>query len=88
MLKSLREKWEKGLSVKTVVVDDFVGDKIVYVVLGNDDQYSLHHNKYSLHRYFKLGQKWNCSVDMRDVTIGECLTQLTSAFKDQYPKDA
>lgn len=58
-LDELRSEWEKGAKVLLVLPrkqNDYI---TIFVILERN-------NKYSLHRYFKIVDDWEISVDLRD----------------------
>jgi hypothetical protein len=55
------------------------GYAAVYVVLKKSDDY------YNMHRYFKLGDSWQVSVDRQGKSLQECLNAVSTAFKKVYP---
>ena len=84
-LSEKREQWEKGLTVKTVLVrNDCDGNyKTIYVVLQDDRNWE----SYSLHRYFMIGSNWEVSADHMTWRLDEILEKLTEEFNDLVPKD-
>jgi len=92
-LKELREQWEEGLEIELVLPhvsplpseDSYV---TLYVILSkcfqtNPTPLTL----YYLHRYFKIGNYWEVSVDQRVVSLRKCLSEVGEAFKEFYPKE-
>ena len=59
-LKKLREDWEMGLELLTLIPDD---ETCFFAVLQSvrEDR----RTEYNLHRYFKIGESWQISVDKR-----------------------
>lgn len=68
-LQKKREEWEKGLTLKCVI-----GSSTTLVILEDPNQKK---NKYSLHRYFTIGEEWQVSVDLRQVDLDEIWDHLT-----------
>ncbi len=71
-LKELREQWEKGGEVTLCVATHY---NTVYVVLERDE-------KYSLYRYFKIGDQWMVSADVIMGVLKDCLSRVTNAFEE------
>lgn len=73
-LEQKRKEWESGLTpllVVPVVVDGFAK---VFVVLRYKKGADTH---FCLHRYFKIGDKWDVSVDVqREAELAAVLTRL------------
>lgn len=83
-LKELRKKWEKGQEVLMEVVHP-AGEVLVTV-------YNEEDGDTSILRYFKVGDKWEVSVDqqiMRDKTeaLYDIMNDMTRYFKDVMPTD-
>jgi hypothetical protein len=81
-LQPTREIYEKGGEVKLVV---FNQDRdCLYVIVEFN-------GKYSLNRYFRYNTPaftlWNCSIDINQGTMQDCLDELTEEFADYYPKE-
>lgn len=57
-LEEIRAEWEKNL----LECAKYGDDSLCYVLLRDEDA------KFHCHRYFTLGDEWNCSTDHRDVT--------------------
>ena len=64
-LKEVREKWEKGLTVKCVLDLD---DKEVVILQDGDT--------YCIHRYFILGGGWACSIDKSNASLDDVFFAL------------
>ena len=84
-LAERREQWEKGLTVKTVLVhNDIANYETIFVVLQNDS------GNYSLHRYFSIGYvddpNWEVSVDLQDKSLGKVFERLKEEFNDLLPR--
>jgi uncharacterized protein YbdZ (MbtH family) len=81
-LKQIRDRCEKGGEVKLVIFHEFYDS--LYVILEFN-------NKYSLNRYFRFTTPafvlWNCSIDISQETMQDCLDYLTEEFADYYPKE-
>jgi len=58
-LRDKRAEWEHGLEVVVEIPVLIEAFKKLYVVLHRS-------HRYSLHRYFKIGDGWDVSVDIRD----------------------
>lgn len=71
-LKTIRAKWEKTLSVKSVL--DFEDRTIV--ILENEENKTYH-----IHRYFLLGGDWACSVDSAGISLDEVFQCLEYIVK-------
>ena len=86
-LKERRGQWERDLAIELVVVHEDKGYKTVYVLLSDMSvSISLLH-RYHLHRYFKIGDGWECSCDKQSKPLHECLVEIDSGFKNLYPKE-
>ena len=67
-LIQIKEKYEKTLNV----VGSFnCGDYVIYTILINEDRYNLH-------RYIYIENKWHCSIDFRGVNIDGVLMWLVN----------
>jgi len=74
-----RNEWERNLFAVLVVTLERDGYPTVYVVLKKSNE------QYNMHRYFKVGDSWEISVDVLGKTLEECLTAVSVAFKEVYP---
>jgi hypothetical protein len=80
-LESVRQDWERKLEVLLEVALTEHDYSTVYIVLKKSD------DQYNMHRYFKLGDSWQVSVDRQGKSLEECLEAVSKAFKRVYPKD-
>ena len=76
-LEERRESWEIGHEVNMVLPSE----RVVLVILKNEKS-----GLYSLHRYFKLCQSWEVSVDVQNKDISECLKKVSKLHSHLYPK--
>jgi len=83
-LKERREQWELGGDVVLLVTKDntYV---VVHVVLRFEKKGLP--TVYSMHRYFKIGDNWECSCDERGDNLEHCLSRVSANFRHLYPKD-
>lgn len=76
-----RNEWERNLFAVLVVTLAQDGYSAVYVVLKKGNQL------YNMHRYFKVGDSWEVSVDVQGKTLEDCLTAVSVAFNEVYPSN-
>ena len=91
-LAQCRAQWENSGEVLAVVTDKrYLGRNrnqkevfsyTIYVIL-----YFGENSGHSLHKYFKIGENWTCSIETDQSTLGKCLSYLDDAFHNSYPRD-
>ena len=80
-LSEVRKLWEQHSTEILCAIHQEYEYRTVLVVLKNGDEYSMH-------RYFKVGEEWNMSIDECGKTsLEENLKKVTEYFKDIYPKE-
>ena len=79
-LKELRAQWEKGGDVMLCVFEEAYDNKVIYVVV----RFS---HTYTLFRYWKLGDSWNVSADVRNVSLETCLNIVSKDFANGIKKE-
>jgi len=78
ILKEIRESWEKGLYVYLEVVNS---DKTVLVMLQKESFYGTHKYQVYVHRYFKIGDNWEISVDYEGNEVICACEIISKRFK-------
>jgi len=81
-LKELREEWEKKLNIFGEIP---ISDSSFIVILMNDSNDISPLKEYHMHRYFKLGDKWQISVDSRSTSLHDILAVMVS-INQKYGK--
>ena len=78
-LKKLREKWEKGLIENLCVIT--IHDEVL-VILEDDLLENIDLDvKYYFHRYFKIGDNWEISVDYKGEDEYVAMKLVSSYFE-------
>ncbi len=72
-LEQIREKWEKGLTLKLTLDLEYN----TLVILQNDKTKDFY-----AHRYFLMAGDWTCSVDKSEVSLDEIFSWLEYMAKD------
>lgn len=71
LLQDVREEWEGSMEVISAVPISLPGFSKLFVVLKN------YEDRYYLNRYFKVGEDWTVSQDLRQVaTAKECFDTI------------
>tara|TARA_Y100000034_G_scaffold68621_1_gene82825 strand:- start:1259 stop:1552 length:294 start_codon:yes stop_codon:yes gene_type:complete len=92
VLNEIREQWERGFD-KVVGVFPLYKTGTTCVILrklyttSNGDpkqevikeQGTTRYVVYFLHRYFPLGDEWQCAVDVNGSTLEACVVKLSAA---------
>jgi D-hexose-6-phosphate mutarotase len=79
-LEQIRKEWEKGATVHLVVADGDVHYLTIYVLLSRTKHTWLQ-PRYSLHKYFKVGDNWEVSVEVDNtLEVENCYKEINEAF--------
>jgi len=71
-LLDIRKEWEKGLEAKSVL---FFPYKTVVIL------YDANREQYQIHRYFTIGEDWQCSVDYSFLSLDKVFEVLEDIVK-------
>ena len=79
ILNDCREEWERGLEEVGMFPSSTGG---TYVILCGThkcepDGDVISTGWYSLHRYFAVGNEWQCSVDVNGGDLEQCVRKLS-----------
>lgn len=83
-LEEKRKQWEEGGIVKVAVTHcipykDGSNSKTVLVIVDFEEEFSLH-------RYMKLGNGWDVSVDVANSSLDNCMEEITFQMQNIYPE--
>ena len=76
-LVKLREEWEKGYMLLATIPQLIDGYATIYVLLEREERYYVN-------RYFKIGDKWQVSVDKQDVSLDDIMEHIHMEFETIY----
>lgn len=77
-LQSVREDWEQD----SVNSWEFAVKDAVIAIL--EWEYSNDDGSFSVHRYFKIGKNWMCSVDASLCHIRDAIATVAQLVTDHY----
>lgn len=83
ILNDCREEWERGLEEVGMFPSSTGGTCVIlkYVRIQSLVQKSEQKvERFSLHRYFAVGDEWQCSVDVNGGTCEQCVKKLSELF--------
>jgi len=82
-LKEVRLAWEDGLKI---LFELPVDETMLIVILENKNKNIEPLTEYHLNRYFKIGDKWEISVDVRSINKSDILDHLIRVTKGDFAR--